>query len=341
MSFLSFKRSNSNNASIKSNNMDDLSRDFHQKNQIIPEEYNNTINARERLEILLRQVDNNDLSILMQSEFKTMLVDHQRLATMLEQRADQLENENEELKMIISDSQRRYEKAVREMQFFKKKYDTIKLQQQQLECPATPTTSVSNHTSSRQQHLQNFVNITPSSSPQPSNENASMYGKSAPSQNYWPTSPNTVSSFGSEVTSPTTPRRRQNSNAAASLFSSYSSGTEATSIYSGHRYEDSKKLASIHQQQGYQFARNPSMASSYSSPSATPSISGASSVMSVPATPRPSVNNGHSIILQRKTDPLNFGGSDALWDTISKSQGSDVTVEKIIRYKIRSFHINK
>lgn len=324
--------------------MDDLSRDFHLKNQIIiPEEYNNSakpINARDRLEILLRQVDNNDLSILMQSEFKTMLVDHQRLANMLEQRVDQLENENDELKMIIADSQRRYEKAVREMQFFKKKYDTIKLQQQPFECPATPTASVSNHTSSnRQQHLQNFVSITPSSSPQPSsstNESASIYGKSAPSQNYWPSSPTTVSSFATEVTSPiATTRRRQNSNTSASIFSSYSSGTEATSIYSSHRYDDnSKKLATIHQQpQNYQFARNPSMASSYSSPSAAPSISGASSVMSGPtSSSRPS---GHSIILQRKTDPLTFGGSDALWDTISKSQGSDVTVEKIISNFLR------
>jgi hypothetical protein len=62
--------------------------------------------------------------------------------------------------------------------------------------------------------------------------------------------------------------------------------------------------------------------------------------MSVPTTPMTpgrsctstSGYNGNSIILQRKTDPLTFGGSDALWDTISKSQGSDVTVEKIIRY---------
>ncbi|KAG1239462.1 hypothetical protein G6F68_018613 [Rhizopus microsporus] len=45
---------------------------------------------------------------------------------------------------------------------------------------------------------------------------------------------------------------------------------------------------------------------------------------------------GNSIIQQRKLDPLGFGGSDALWDTIAKSQGSsDVTVEKIISNFLR------
>jgi hypothetical protein len=40
---------------------------------------------------------------------------------------------------------------------------------------------------------------------------------------------------------------------------------------------------------------------------------------------------GHSLIQQRRVDPLSFGGADGLWDTIAKSKGSDVTVEKIIR----------
>lgn len=41
------------------------------------------------------------------------------------------------------------------------------------------------------------------------------------------------------------------------------------------------------------------------------------------------------MILQRRVDPLMFGGSDALWDTIAKSQGSDLTVEKIITNFLR------
>ncbi|ORZ11107.1 ankyrin repeat-containing domain protein [Absidia repens] len=44
---------------------------------------------------------------------------------------------------------------------------------------------------------------------------------------------------------------------------------------------------------------------------------------------------GASLIQQRRVDPLIFGGSDGLWDTISKSKGSDVTVEKIISNFLR------
>ncbi|KAI8074034.1 ankyrin repeat-containing domain protein, partial [Gongronella butleri] len=42
-----------------------------------------------------------------------------------------------------------------------------------------------------------------------------------------------------------------------------------------------------------------------------------------------------SLIQQRRVDPLIFGGSDGLWETISKSKGSDATVEKIISNFLR------
>ncbi|KAI8331712.1 ankyrin repeat-containing domain protein [Chlamydoabsidia padenii] len=44
---------------------------------------------------------------------------------------------------------------------------------------------------------------------------------------------------------------------------------------------------------------------------------------------------GASLIQQRRVDPLIFGGSEGLWDTISKSKGSDVTVEKMISNFLR------
>ncbi|KAI7878809.1 ankyrin [Lichtheimia hyalospora FSU 10163] len=44
---------------------------------------------------------------------------------------------------------------------------------------------------------------------------------------------------------------------------------------------------------------------------------------------------GTLVIQQRRVDPLIFGGSDALWDTIAKSKGSDATVEKIISNYLR------
>lgn len=314
-SFLSFKSSFSSNSSKHSSTaVENLSHDFN-KNSIRGEEtihYDKPINPRDRLEFLLRQVDNKKLSSMMQHEFKTMLVDQQRLVTMLEQRSEVLENENDELKVIINDNQRRYEKAVREMQFFKKKYDTLK------------------QIDSQDRH--------PSSSVSESTLN-SVYNSQ-----FWPTSPTVAPSIISEV--PSSNRPRNNSNAGTSMYSSFSSGTDATSIHSnGHRSTlEDKKLAAMnhhllqnHSSSSCQSVRNPSIVSSYSTPSTTPSmISGASSIMSVPLPMSPARSSisatGSSIIQQRRTDPLTFGGSDALWDTIAKGQGSDVTVEKIIRY---------
>lgn len=194
--------------------MDRLSRDF------------SSTSTQDRLDSLIQQVNDESLQTMMYQAYQRILISHQRLVAMFEQRHEAICQENEELKKIIDESQKRYEKAVREMQFFKKKYDQL-------------------------------------------------------------------------------------TDCQGSVYSGYSNQTEATSIYS-HR---SSKVS-----------RNPSMASSYSSP--PPSSN--SSVLFPPTTMRFSNN----MIQQRKTDPLCFGGSDALWDTIAKSQGSDVTVEKIIRYKM-------
>lgn len=311
--------------------MDSFSLDF---NNITitgePTNIKQPINAKERLESLLVHIEDDDLREIMLSEFQTLVSDQQRLSTMLEQRFELLENETRELKVIIGDSQRRYEKAVREMQFFKKKYESLK-----------------NNT----QHT--FSHLTPSGSPLPpcsvsETTTSSVYNSHQPQ--YWPTSPTTTVASSILSEAPATGRRRKISDTAGSIFSTFSSGTEATSIYSNHHRSvyDDRKIAGMSQHHqpshpplssSYNFTRNPSMVSSYSTPSHAPSmLSGASSVMSVPLpmTPvRSSISTiGNSMIQQKRTDPLTFGGSDALWDTISKNQGSDVTVEKIIRYPL-------
>jgi hypothetical protein len=348
-SFLSYKSSyssTSTNSSLKhhNTNMDNLSHDFYSRNSIIAEENNHVNNtifnnkipiiAKDRLESLLKQVDDDNLSLLMQNEFKTMMVDQQRLVTMLEQRAELLENENDELKLIIQDNQRRYEKAVREMQFFKKKYESLKQQ--------VDGSSKSQQAATSAIHLQHMTESSSNSVYSHSNYN----WPSSPTASVAPSILSAIEHHHHHTTTstPITTRRRNNSNAAASIYSTMSGSTESSSIY---RYENiEKKLnhAHQHQQQPYQVTRDPSMASSYSTPSsAAPSmISGASSIMSVPPPMTPvrsstSTNGytGNSMIQQRRTDPLTFGGSDALWDTISKSSGSDVTVEKIIRYALR------
>ncbi|KAK4519122.1 uncharacterized protein ATC70_009353 [Mucor velutinosus] len=315
--------------------MNDLSRDLKHQASITAEK----LNSKERLELLINQVDDETLADLMHNEFQHLIIDQQRLVTMLEQRSELVETENEELKLIINDSQRRYEKAVREMQFFKKKYDRL----------VESNRSVA---SDQQHNVQNYLNLTPSSSPQPpptsssviapppvSDAASSIYSYNAPEKLNWPTSP-TYSEHAST-------RRRNNSNTAASIFSNFSSSTES-STYSHfqhmqqqqqQRYDENGKKPPT----AYQFSRNPSMASSYSTPSTAPSMissSGASSTITVPMTPVRSTTSvsgytGNSMIQQRRTDPLSFGGSDALWDTLSKSQGSDVTVEKIISNFLR------
>ncbi|CAO3596389.1 unnamed protein product [Absidia cylindrospora] len=79
---------------------------------------------------------------------------------------------------------------------------------------------------------------------------------------------------------------------------------------------------------------------SFGAPHGGVSGANASSTHSVPMTPvRSSTTTsgytGHSLIQQRRVDPLIFGGADGLWDTIAKSKGSDVTVEKIISNFLR------
>jgi hypothetical protein len=251
------------------------------------QETNDKNSPKEKIDTLLKQVDDPSLYNLMKSEFKRLLVDQQRLITMLQQRSKLMENDNKQLRTTLSDNQKRYEKAVREMQFFKNKYDTL------IESvkPYYPTLS----DSMRAQEIE-------------SDNESTIQQENYLSHSPW-TSPDDAQSVAS--------RGRKNSTTGASIFSAYSSSTEATSIYSHRPYEDKK--ASRH------CSRNPSIAYSVGAPSV---VSGShSSVRSSTLSVLP------SIIQQRKTDPLMFGGSDPLWDTISKSRGRDVTVEKIIRYR--------
>lgn len=264
--------------------VDDLSQIFPSK-AYISQDNNSHKNATDRMRLLINKIDDEKLYNMIQIEFEHMLIDQQRLVKMLQQQSDLLQSENDEMKVIITDIQRRYEKAVREMQFFKKKYD--RLVQSNTDCGNNQT------------------------------------------ENY------SISML--EVAS----RGRNNSNTGnGSIYSSFSSSTESTSMSYSHKYDNpTKKTFS------YTVSRNPSMASSYSTPSTVPSsifsanthVTSASSVISSSST---NASKAQSIIQQRKLDPLTFGGSDALWDTISKSQGNDATVEKIIRLFLPSLSFN-
>ncbi|KAI8047810.1 uncharacterized protein B0P05DRAFT_345814 [Gilbertella persicaria] len=197
-----------------------------------------------QFQMLIRQVDDDSLQTMLQQEYQQLIIEQQHLVTMLSQRARMFETENTELREIIHESQRRYEKAVREMQFFKKKHDRL---------------------------VESYYQ----------DERTSQWTEEGQ-------------------------RTRQSSTTSGSIYSSLSSSTNES--------HEKKSTFSRH--------------SIYSTPG-----SGASSVITpVRSSMSSSTYAGSSMIQQRRIDPLTFGGSDALWDTISKSEGADVTVEKIIRY---------
>ncbi|KAI9499643.1 ankyrin repeat-containing domain protein [Zychaea mexicana] len=227
--------------------------------------------AKEVLYELLPQIDAAEVRKAMRSEIKRMITDHERLVTMLQQRSQMLEHENDELKLISSEHQRRYEKAVREMQFFRRKFDrAVEVHKQlqlsaydpvigptELPLPSTPRTK----------------------STMPSRSSSTSTSSSA--SQYWANANNPMGTIPGPPLEPAppVPRLRQNS-IATSVHSSQSTSTDGQGTSTN----------------GY---------------------------------------TGASLIQQRRVDPLIFGGSDGLWETIAKSKGSDVTVEKIISNFLR------
>ncbi|KAI8099440.1 ankyrin repeat-containing domain protein [Halteromyces radiatus] len=211
------------------------------------------LNPRECLIGLLDQLEDNNLRQVLKIELKRLLGDHDRLVNMLQQRSELLENHNEDLKAALETMQQRHEKAVREMQFFRKKYERIANEMNANGAvPPTPTTTIS----TSQRSISNVSNIS----------YGSEFSNEPPYHGLPPPPPLPVSS--------------------------------------------------------------------------TSSSNGGGSIHSVPMTPvRSSTTTsgytGHSLIQQRRVDPLIFGGADGLWDTIAKSKGSDVTVEKIISNFLR------
>lgn len=331
---------------------------------------------RECLIELIQQVEQANLQQALKSELNRLLTDHERLVTMLQQRTQMLEEENNQLKLIHSEHQRRYEKAVREMQFFKKKYDHLQkrhLLPGELEPPSTappPPPPPSSHQSPPQH--------PPPPPPPPPPSNSTIPPNAYP---LTPTSPqltttrrqstmsseshDSLSSLPQQRTATTTTTKRRSrssststtSSSATSIVHPYQQTTTANSSY----WSDNSSLLLRQQPPPNRFAANTNSIYSVSTDGSFPatdtrkpswsyyhqgrqhtnhSSSSASSVytsVTAPARSTTSANGytGASMIQQRRVDPLLFGGSDALWDTIAKSHGSDVTVEKIISNFLR------
>ena len=293
--------------------------------------------AKETLVELISQVESSELQRAMKSEIKRLVIDHDRLVTMLQQRTQHLEHDNEELQVVASEHQRRYEKAVREMQFFRRKYDKIAELHKQMRPRSLSLESESSSGDNLPQKLPNYP-LTPTS-PQPSphplaeaifdaigpTDPAPIMPRkavmmpsrssstSSSSSQFWP---NAMPIPGPpNEPAPPVPRLRQNSMAASSVHSGQSFDQKP---------DNTRRKRSW--QQGVPIQQTVSLATS-------PPINNAHAVPMTPVRSSTATNGytGASMIQQRRVDPLLFGGSDGLWETIGKSKGSDVTVEKIIR----------
>jgi hypothetical protein len=349
---------NNNNRQMQRMQLHDIS----ESNEITQPHYQQQrSNPKDNLMNLTQRVSNEDLKQAIRVEIKRLVSDHDRLISVLQQRSEILEQEYENLLLTEDSYQRRYEKAVREMQFFKKKYDkAAELNKQYATINGTRPRSPSMESSSssllnnnsNNNNNNNNSNISPPPSSISGSEGA-MYHTMPPPP--LPTSPlsmenknsrhlsrssssSTTSSnnsgtpywttYTSELSpAPPVPRLRQNSNAASASI--HSTSTDGDSNNS--KYMSSRKGSWQHMQQ-------PSVSLSVSGP--VPVDTNSSNIATIapqPGVTRSTTNASHagyannSVVQQRKVDPIAFGGSDALWETIAKSKTADSTIEKMIR----------
>lgn len=328
------------------------------------------ISPKENLLNLTHQISDDDLKQAIRGEVKRLATDYDRLISMLQQRSEILEQEYESLQMTEDNYQRRYEKAVREMQFFKKKYDkAVELNKQYAAVnghrPHSPSIDSNTSSSVENQQLRHatqspsyginssmipqspppssisgsegtnpIYNLPPPplpTSPLPSSSHniekarhisrsssSSTSSSNASNAPYWTT-------FTSELSpAPPVPRLRQNSNAGI-----------ANSIHSSSTDGDSKSNSSFLQARKdswQQFQQQqPHLTSTGPVPVATSISSPTSPTVARSGTLAGNNSLNPQVIQQRKVDPITFGGSDALWETIAKSKTADSTVEKMIR----------
>lgn len=278
---------------------------------------------KENLFSLTQRISNDDLRIAIQMELKKLVSEYDQFISVLQQRSDVLEQEYESLQMAEESSHRRYEKAVREMQFFKKKYDQMINKQQHnydgrprspsvdsnnnANIPTSPPPSVSGSETSNPLYNNHYHFPPHSLPPPPPIPSSSIDSKSrhlSRSSSSSTTSSNASLPFNNAYdNTPLVPRLRQNSTVTTSANSVHSNG--ASSVHSN---SSADKYAAIHGRKGSWHHPEPHI--SRSTTNATHHI-----------------NN--SVIQQRRVDPLAFGGSDSFWETISKN--SDQNIEKLIR----------
>ncbi|KAI8884409.1 ankyrin, partial [Backusella circina FSU 941] len=277
---------------------------------------------KENLLKLTQKVSNEDLRQALRSELKCLVDEYDRLVSMLQQRSEILEQEYESLQFAEDSYQQRYEKAVREMQFFKKKYDKASELNKQYaslnggrpRSPSLESSASSLESTQRTNPLSPKLNAQhpylPTSPPASSVSGSELSNSihhtpppPIPSSPESKSSNNTWNSYALDSLPPPPPRIRNNSTIAHTVPSVHSSQSSSTD----GQQESNKNLQN--------------RKGSLQSPS-DPTVTLLRTTTSSGIKP--------SVIQQRRVDPIAFGGSDPLWETIAKSKGTDSGIDKLI-----------
>ncbi|KAI9313376.1 ankyrin repeat-containing domain protein [Dichotomocladium elegans] len=299
---------------------------------------------KELLYELLQKVEPAELRHGMRCEMRRLVNDHERLISMLQQRSQILEDENEALRRSSMEHQRRYEKAVREMQFFRLQCEANKQQLDEPRPPPQKQQQQQYHTQGEgpscaiESESSSLSPGRPAKQPMLTNSYLSTHSTSLiPSPDVQSPVYDLTMDHSQGQSKETAVASRSPSCSGSSMASSVSmtsqywlvqgttSGLPTDPIPSVTRINDDSKSIT---------------GSMRRKPAAMMMMTPASSIHSVSMTPVRSSTSangytGEALIQQRRVDPLIFGGSDGLWDTLAKHKGSDVTVEKTITNFLR------
>lgn len=324
---------------------------------------------KENLMNLTQRVSDEDLKQAIRVEIKRLATDYERLVSVLQQRSEVLEQEYENLQLTEDSYQRRYEKALREMQFFKKKYDKaaeLNKQYAAIGPNRRRSPSLDSNNSSLDHKYNHMLPSIPTSPPSSSISGYSeeinpMYQMSPPPL---PTSPLPYimqhnESKGRQLSRSSSSSTSSSNASGAPYWTGYTSelspapppvsrirqGTHIaaagipSSIHSSSTDGDSKNSMYLPGRKGsWQQLQPPSSGQVPASTSTTSTTTTTTTAPSQTSNISRTTTNGsqtgctnNSVVQQRKVDPIAFGGSDPLWDTMAKSKTTDSAIEKMIR----------
>ncbi|OBZ86371.1 Ankyrin-3 [Choanephora cucurbitarum] len=327
------------------------------------------MNAKEKLIYLAHQVPNEDLKQQIHSEIKRLVSDYEQIISSLQQRSSILEHEYNSLMKNEENHQRKYEKAVREIQFFKKKFDKaneLNKQYAAMQGNLSPT-GRARSPSIDAGHALSSDNFSRSAyglplSPPPSStllESATspihqQYNSLPPPNTPLPTpslphsapiSPLATPNSPLPPPPPTSPLPSISDIKTRHLSRSSSSSTNSSSasIYWQGAPSELPPIPRMHQSitsasntissTNTSFVETESKINTRSQRQGSwQSFATASSSSSGASASR---GSSDPVILQRRVDPASFGGSDALWDTIVNNRAQDTTIEKMISNFLR------